>query len=114
MRQGVVFYFRLFISSRYPAVYRRLIMNSTLTLTTLGVLVLVSQLFVHVLLRLARAAAQVRHGHAARRQPQEVVRLELVDLVEKGVESVQVRRVRPWSVTQTYELSFSSTSKMRV
>ncbi len=60
----------------------------TLALTAVGILlVFVPELLVHIALLAALLLGNLGHLEAARREPQEVVCLELVNLVEKGVEA---------------------------
>lgn len=60
-----------------------------LAFATLRILVLVSKLLVHLLSRSSITLCELRYLQSAGGDPQEVVHLELIDLVEETVEAVK-------------------------
>src|SRR5262245_28134280 len=81
----------------------------SLTFTALGILVFIAQLLIHIALHLLplRAPRNLRSLHAARRQPQKVVRLKLVDLVEEHVEPNTSRISKPNSTNPSHRVGYS-------
>lgn len=85
----------------------------SLTLTILGILVLVSKLLIYI--RLCLGIVQLCHPQPAGRHPQEVVLLELVNLVVERVEPALVSSSVSRNLSGgTYWFSFSSTSNIRL